>query len=145
VDSVNDAHATLNKLFTIFHRISLLVLGFAVALLAAAVMLIYNAMRVAAFTRRRETGIMRLVGASDVVIQAPFVLEGIIIGAIGAALATLLLVVVRAAIHELLDVQLLHELGTWSTMLSTLPWVWAMGLILPGVASLVTIQRHLRV
>jgi hypothetical protein len=45
----------------------------------------------------------------------------------------------------LLDIQLLHEIGTWSTMFSALPWVWAVGIVLPGLASLVTLQRHLRV
>jgi cell division transport system permease protein len=145
VQSVNDASSTLKKIFQIFHNISLLVLAFAAALLFATVLLIYNAMRVAAFTRRRETSIMRLVGASNVMIQGPFVLEGVLIGAAGSVLATLLLIVVRLAVHQLLDIQLLHEIGTWSTMFSALPWVWAVGIVLPGLASLVTLQRHLRV
>jgi cell division transport system permease protein len=145
VQSVSDAHATLKKLFLIFHHISLLVLGFAAALLIATILLIYNAMRVAAFTRRRETSIMRLVGASDIVIQAPFVLEGILIGLVGSALATLFLVLARVAVHQLLDIQLLHSLGTWSTMFDVLPWVWVVGVLLPGLASFVTVQRHLRV
>jgi cell division transport system permease protein len=145
VQSVSDASSTLKKIFQIFHNISLLVLAFAAALLFATVLLIYNAMRVAAFTRRREISIMRLVGASDVMIQAPFVMEGVLIGAVGSVLATVLLIAVRLAVHQLLDIQLLHEIGTWSTLFSVLPWVWGVGIVLPGLASLVTLQRHLRV
>ena len=52
---------------------------------------------------------------------------------------------VRVAVHQLLDIQLLHALGTWSTMFDVLPWVWVVGIVLPGLASLVTVQRHLRV
>ena len=46
----------------------------------AAILLISNTIRVAAFSRRRETGIMRLVGASNLYIQLPFLLEGVLVG-----------------------------------------------------------------
>ena len=50
-------------------------------MLLAAILLIFNNVRLAAFSRRRETGIMRLVGASDLYIQAPFILEITVAGA----------------------------------------------------------------
>jgi cell division transport system permease protein len=145
VSQVNDASTTLNKLFAVFRHISYLVLAFAATLLIATVLLIYNAMRVAAFTRRKETGIMRLVGASDLFIQAPFVIEGIVIGVVGGLLATVMLVITRFALHQALNVVLLHNLGTWSTLVSTLTPVWLVAILLPGLASFLTLRRHLRV
>ena len=87
MQSVTNASQDLKALFAFFHRVTLGVLLIALLLLAATCLLIYNTMLVAAFTRRRETGIMRLVGASDFYIQAPFILEGTVIGVIGSALA----------------------------------------------------------
>ncbi|HTW19196.1 MAG TPA: permease-like cell division protein FtsX, partial [Mycobacteriales bacterium] len=87
VQSVTNASQDLKTLFAFFHRVTLGVLLIAVVLLAATCLLIYNTMLVAAFTRRRETGIMRLVGASDFYIQAPFILEGTVIGIIGSGFA----------------------------------------------------------
>jgi cell division transport system permease protein len=145
VESVMDASAVLNKLFRIFDHISFLVLAFAAALFIATVLLIYNAMRLAAFTRRKETGIMRLVGASNAMIQAPFILEGVVIGLIGGMAATVTLILVRIAVHQILDIRILYQLGTWSTLLSALPWVWLVAIVLPGLAAYATLQRHLRV
>jgi len=53
----------------------------------ASLLLIGNTIRLAAFSRRRETGIMRLVGASNVYIQMPFLLEGAVAGLLGGVLA----------------------------------------------------------
>ena len=52
-------------------------------MLVVALMLIVNTVRVSAFSRRRETGIMRLVGASGFYIQAPFIMEAAVAGLIG--------------------------------------------------------------
>src|SRR6201995_2582025 len=62
-------------------------IGIAALVLGAAVLLISTTIRLSAFSRRRELGIMRLVGASNRFIQAPFVLEGVIAALIGALLA----------------------------------------------------------
>ena len=59
--------------------------GLALLMVIVSVILIVNTIRVAAFSRRRETGIMKLVGASNFSIQLPFLLEGAIAGFLGAA------------------------------------------------------------
>jgi cell division transport system permease protein len=145
VEQVNDASSTLHKLFSVFNHVASLVLIFAAALLAATVLLIYNAMRLAAFTRRKEIGIMRLVGASDLFVQAPFVVEGTIIGIIGGFLATVMLILSKLLLRDVLDVAILHELGTWSTLASVLPVIWIVALVLPSLAAYLTVQRYVRV
>ena len=75
VDQVAAEAQALKKVFRLLGGLQNVMLIVAGAVLLASVLLIFNNVRLAAFSRRRETGIMRLVGASDVYIQAPFILE----------------------------------------------------------------------
>jgi cell division transport system permease protein len=116
-----------------------------VLLFVSTCLLIYNSMRVAAFSRRRETGIMRLVGASDFYIQAPFVLEGTAAGLAGSGVAVLLLIAARYYISKQLAGRVLTPFGQWATLGHSLPLVIVIGILLPAIASFLTLQRHLRV
>jgi cell division transport system permease protein len=145
VAQVTNASQDLKALFAFFHRVTLGVLLVALLLLAATCLLIYNTMLVAAFTRRRETGIMRLVGASDFYIQAPFILEGTVIGVIGSALALGLLAVGRSFISSSTQNSILRPFGEWTTYLHAVPAVLAVGIVLSATASFVTLRRHMRV
>ena len=69
----------------------------AIILVFAATLLIGNTVRLSAYNRRRETGIMRLVGASNLYIQLPFVMEGVIAGLIGGVVAAILLIVSKVS------------------------------------------------
>ena len=80
VEQVDDQRALLEPFFNALDRMQVFAFGIAVVQLIAAGLLIANTIRVAAFNRRRETGIMRLVGASSFSIQLPFLLEGVIAG-----------------------------------------------------------------
>ena len=64
-------------------------IGTAIGVLLAAIALIVNTIRIAVFSRRREIGIMRLVGASNLYIELPFLLEGALAGLVGGLLALL--------------------------------------------------------
>ncbi|MGN6473754.1 MAG: permease-like cell division protein FtsX [Mycobacteriales bacterium] len=145
VQTVQNASSTLKKLFSFFHHITLGALLLTLLLLVSTCLLIYNSMRVAAFSRRRETGIMRLVGASDFYIQAPFVLEGTAAGVAGSGLAVLLLLLVKWYISSTLATRVLTPFGELSTLLKALPLVIVIGILLPAIASFLTLQRHLRV
>ena len=63
----------------------------AVLLVLASMLLIANTIRLSLFARRREVEVMKLVGATDWFIRWPFVIEGVIVGALGGVLAILLL------------------------------------------------------
>ena len=66
----------------------------------ASILLIANTIRLSLFARRREVEVMKLVGATDWFIRWPFVIEGIIVGALGGVLAILLLGVVKIALVD---------------------------------------------
>jgi cell division transport system permease protein len=145
VQRVTNASSSLKRLFAFFHHVTLGALLLTVLLLISTCLLIYNSMRVAAFSRRRETGIMRLVGASDFYIQAPFVLEGTAAGVAGSGLAVVLLLMVKWYISSTLATRVLQPFGAWSTLEQALPLVIVIGILLPAIASFLTLQRHLRV
>ena len=76
VEQVQDQKALLEKFFRVLNYLKAGAWGLALIMIVVAVLLISNTIRVAAFSRRRETGIMKLVGASSFSIQLPFLLEG---------------------------------------------------------------------
>ena len=87
VDEVEDQRKYLDQIFAVLNAASYTAIGLAVLMLIAAVLLIATTIRLSAFSRRRELGIMRLVGASNRFIQTPFILEGVFAALIGSVLA----------------------------------------------------------
>ena len=147
VDVVQDLKKLLEPLFKVlgvFQLIALAVAGFS---LIAAVLLVSNAVRVAAFSRRRETAIMRLVGASNLYIQLPFLLEGVIAGLVGAGLASGLIALGKYFLVDRVlrsTIKFTNFIG-WGAVVSTVPQLLLLGAVLSGVASFLTLRRHLRV
>jgi cell division transport system permease protein len=77
----------------------------AVLLVVASVLLVSNTIRLSLFSRRREVEVMKLVGATDWFIRWPFVIEGVVLGALGGAVAILLLLVGKIALLDPLTEQ----------------------------------------
>jgi cell division transport system permease protein len=115
--------------------------------LLAAALLISNTIRVAAHSRRRETGIMRLVGASNLYIRLPFLLEGVLAGLAGAALASGAMVAVKVFLVDrfLKPTFAFTAFVGWDEVLMLIPALFLTGALLAGLSSFVTLQRHLRV
>ena len=147
VDAVTDVSKGLKPVFKLFNGIGTAAFVAAGITLIASVLLIFNAIRVAAFSRRRETGIMRLVGASNLYIRLPFLLEGALAGLIGAAIASGLVAMLKAF---LVDNVLAPNLKfarwvSWSDTWAVFPSLFVVGILLSTVSSFFAIQRHLRV
>ena len=100
IEPVNDQRQILDKLFRLLNGFQLIALLIAVMMLLVTVLLIANTIRVAAFSRRRETGIMRLVGASNFYIQLPFLLEAALAAALGAIVAIGALVLMKTVLID---------------------------------------------
>ncbi len=88
VEEVADQMQYLEPLFSALTVATYIAVGIAALMLIAAVLLIATTIRLSAFARRKEIGIMRLVGASNRFIQTPFVLEGVFAALIGSVLAS---------------------------------------------------------
>lgn len=147
VEEVQDQRAILEKFFRGLNGAQLAALVLAIMMIVVVILLIINTMQVLAFSRRRETGIMRLVGASNTYIQLPFVLEAVLAATFGALLAAASLVAGKLLIidHWLApNFQFLAYIG-WPTVWQVIVIVFAFGLILAAVTSWLTLQRYLRV
>lgn len=98
VSQVQNQDEALKKLLLLFDRIKLAVLAVAALIVVAAFILLFNAVQLAANHRRTETGIMRLVGASRLMVELPFVIEAMLATLVGAVLALILAAVGNTAI-----------------------------------------------
>jgi len=87
VEDVIDQRAVFQPLFTVLNKISAMAAGLAAIMLLTATLLVATTIRLSAISREKEIDIMRLVGATDFVVQLPFVLEGVVAAAIGSILA----------------------------------------------------------
>lgn len=122
------------------------VVAIAVFLLVAAILLVANTIRLSAFNRRRETSIMRLVGASNFYVQLPFLVEGMIAGLIGWLIAAGLLIGVKTVL-----LNSLQSAFPYGVQLSTADLVEVIivamitGLLICGSTSFLTLRRYLQV
>jgi cell division transport system permease protein len=147
VESVFNQKELLKNFFTVLNVFRFGMLVFAALSLTAAAVLIGITVRVAAFSRRRETGIMRLVGASNLYIQLPFLLEGVLAGVVGALLASLLLAGVQSFMINgvLRDSIKVTPFVGWEQFLTIVPVLVLTGVTLAGLASFVMLRKYLRV
>ena len=147
VEQVNDQRQFLERFFQLLGGLQAIALVIAIAMLIVTVLLIVNTMRIAAFSRRRETGIMRLVGASNFYIQLPFLLEAAIAAAIGATLATGGLILVKAFVVDRVlapAFQFTAFVG-WDAVVSIAPILYITGIALACLAAFLTLRKYLRV
>ncbi|MEU9100749.1 permease-like cell division protein FtsX [Streptomyces sp. NPDC048361] len=149
IESVQDQRGTLDTLFKILNSMNVAALVVMIIMLTVAVMLIVNTVRVSAFSRRRETGIMRLVGASSFYIQAPFIMEAAFAGLLGGIGAAGLLVLARYFMIDhgmslAQNLSLIKFIG-WDAVLAKLPLVLASSVLLPAAAAFLALRKYLKV
>ncbi|MEI5103263.1 permease-like cell division protein FtsX [Streptomyces sp. PmtG] len=149
VQSVEDQKGVLDNLFELLNGMNKAALAVMALMLVVALMLIVNTVRVSAFSRRRETGIMRLVGASSLYIQMPFILEAAVSGLIGGGLACGFLLLGRYFIidHglELSEKLTLINFIGWDSVFAVLPLVLVIGLLMPALAAFLALRKYLKV
>ncbi|MFE2429740.1 permease-like cell division protein FtsX [Streptomyces sp. NPDC059373] len=149
VQEVQDQRKLLNNLFNLLNGMTYVAWAVVVFMLAIALLLIVNTVRISAFSRRRETGIMRLVGASSFYIQMPFIMEAAFAGIVGAGLASVMLLIGR---YFLIDhglalsqkITLIDFLG-WSDVIQVLPLVFLAGVLIPAFAAFIALRKYLKV
>ena len=148
VEDVRDEGDFLDRLFSLLNGARNATIAVAVVQALAALLLISNTIQLAAFNRRNETNIMRLVGASRWYTQLPFILEAALAGLLGAGLATIGLVLtkvlfidktlagpIRAGIIPPVD---------WSVIATISPIIAAAGVGLAAIAAYVTLRLYVR-
>jgi cell division transport system permease protein len=146
VDQIMDERSLLDKFYRLLNGLRNGSLIVALIMVIAAVLLVGNTIRLSAFNRRRETGIMRLVGASNFYVQLPFLLEAVIAGLFGWIIASGLLFVLK-----ILWLDTLQQYFTFNVRLSAADLVQVVilalcaGVLLCGATSFLTLRRYLRI
>jgi len=147
VEEVRDQRSYLDQIFNILNIASLAAISIAGLMLVSSVLLISTTIRLSAFSRRRELGIMRLVGASNFSIQLPFILEGVVAASIGSLLAAgavlgLVVFFVQGFLAERLP---FTSFVSISDGMLVVPLLIAAGIVLAAVASGLAIRRYLKI
>ncbi|MEU1963944.1 permease-like cell division protein FtsX [Micromonospora sediminicola] len=147
IDTIVDQSKLLDKVFGVLTGIQNGALALAIVMAAAALLLVANTIQVAAYSKRREVAVMKLVGASNWFIQAPFVLEAVVAGLIGSILGLLALIGVKtvAAGSSMAALEGLITPISWSEIFLTFPLMAAVGGLVSAVTAWVTLRFYLRV
>ena len=146
VDVVQDQRSILEKFFQLLNvlRNGALLVGLFSVLTAG--LLISNTLRIAAFNRRREPGVMKLVGASSWSIQLPFLLEGIFSALIGWVFATGLLAGLKSVVDsKVAPLLTFTNFFGWNEVWIASAWLLLAGFTVSTFASLITLRRYLKV
>lgn len=147
VEEVRDQRSYLDQIFNILNIASLAAVSIAALMLISSVLLISTTIRLSAFSRRRELGIMRLVGASNFSIQLPFILEGVVAALLGSLLAAgAVLGLVQFFVQGFLAERLpFTSFVSLSDGMLVVPLLIAAGVVLAAVASGLAIRRYLKI
>lgn len=136
----------LVSVFTVVHKICL---GAVVALVLVTAFLISNTIKITISSRQREIGIMRLIGASNLNIRIPFIIEGLLLGALGSIVPILLTIYGYATLYKNFDG---HLFSPFIKLIKPVPFVYTISLILLviGVAvgmfgSWRAVRKHLKI
>ncbi|MCD6726397.1 MAG: permease-like cell division protein FtsX [Solirubrobacteraceae bacterium] len=146
IDVVKSSKDDTQKILTATRVVKLTTGLLAVLLVIASILLISNTIRLSVFSRRREVQVMKLVGATDGFIRFPFVIEGVMLGALGAVLAVLALGVMKVALVDPLvsDFALLSSPQTISFWLLVVILLGA-GIGVSALGSAISLRRFLKV
>jgi cell division transport system permease protein len=147
VNTVRDLREVLKPIYFWMNVMKWGAIGIAGFLVLAAVLQVGNTIRLAAFARRREIGIMRLVGASSLYIQLPFLMESLVAAMIGVGLAGgAILAFMYFVIYEMLrPTSNIVAWIDWGDGLWALGWIGLIGLLLTLIPTLVMTRKYLKV
>jgi cell division transport system permease protein len=147
IDTIVDQRRLLEKIFNILGSVQGMALVAASIMAVAALLLVGNTIQVAAYSKRREVAVMKLVGASNWFIWAPFVLEAVVAGIVGAiigfgALALGKVFLLDGALQELTN--LLTPIS-WGLLFIVLPLMAGVGSVVSAISAWVTLRFYIRV
>jgi cell division transport system permease protein len=146
IASVSNRTSDTKKVLEVTKLVTITAALLALLLILASVLLVGNTIRLSLYARRREVEVMKLVGATDWFIRWPFVIEGILVGAVGAVVALVILGVMKLALLDPLA-------GNWSLLRAphTIPFLELVlvligaGIAVSAIGSGLSLRRFLRV
>lgn len=147
VEDVGSERETVEKIIGLARMIRTVGIGIFVLLVIVSLFLISNTIKLTVYSRRREIGIMKFVGATDWFIRWPFIIEGMVMGLIGGILAVLVVFFAYRALYVDVTQSLLYaELITPDYIKNSLSWQFAVtGVGIGAMGSYIALKRFLQV
>ena len=145
VESITNQQELIEKISNVVDFVQILGIVVFFVFIGVSIFLIMNTIKLAVYSRRREVGIMKFVGATDWFIRWPFVIEGMIIGAVGSLLATAILYFIYRGVFGFIASNLLiANLVPVSFVLTTLLGGFLLGGIVVGaIGSIAALRKFL--
>ncbi len=134
VKSVKYGEGMIDQLISTFNAIKNISIGVVAALILVTAFLIANTIKITIFSRKREIEIMRLVGASNINIKIPFVLEGLFLGLLGSIIPIVATIFGYNALYEKFSKQLISP---FIQLIAPIPFVYNLSFILLGIGIVV--------
>lgn len=145
VESIGAQQELVDKIVKIVKGVKAVGIGLFVILIGVSIFLIMNTTKLTVYSRRREVGIMKFVGATDWFIRWPFVIEGMVIGLLGSALSCVVLFFAYKGIFSWIASQLVFvSLVPVTYVLTSLLWQFMFGgIVVGGIASVIALRKFL--
>ena len=150
VDIVNYGEDIVDQLLVVFKVIEKISIGTVVALILVTAFLITNTIKLAIFARKTEIEIMRLVGASNIAIKIPFIIEGLFIGLLGSIIPIIITVVGYNKLYEFFGGKLFSS--SLAKLIEPTPFVINISLLLVVIGMTVgmlgsykAVKKHLKI
>lgn len=150
VNSVNYGEDMIDQLITVFKVVEKAAIAIVIALIIVTAFLIANTIKLAIFSRKREIEIMRLVGASNVSIKIPFVIEGLFIGALGSIIPIVLSVYGYTSLYNFFEGKLFGS--SLAKLVAPIPFMYytaalllIIGILVGMFGSYSAVKKHLKI
>lgn len=150
VNSVDYGQTIVDQVVTVFKAIEKFCIGTVIALVLVTAFLITNTIKIAIYSRKTEIEIMRLVGASNMAIKIPFIIEGMFIGLIGSIIPVLVTIFGYSKLYDYFGGKIFNS--SFATLIETFPFVFKLSLIIVLLGILVgmygsgkAVRKHLKV
>ena len=148
IDKIKDARSTIEKIASFTDSLKITAIVAFVIFILISLFLIGNTIKITVFTRKREIGIMKYVGATDWFIRWPFIIEGIILGIAGAFIAIILLNIGYAMLLNGMSTDMLFgfQLVSVSYVWKVVIWEFILcGLFIGSIGSILSMRKFLQV
>ena len=145
VESIKNQEDLINTISSVVKILQMIGVGLFIIFVGVSIFLIMNTIKLTVYSRRREVGIMKFVGATDWFIRWPFIIEGIIIGAVGSILSTILLYSSYKAVFKwIVSSMYMANIIQPQIILSQLLWMFLVGGIVVGaIGSIGALRKFL--
>ena len=139
INNINYGEDIVQQLIVVFNTIEKVCLVAVLALVLVTAFLITNTIKLAIYSRKREIEIMRLVGASNISIKVPFIIEGLFIGILGSVLPVVLIIVGYTSLYDFFGGELFGS--ALATLVNPIPFVYYVSIILVGIGIVVGMRK----